>query len=148
MNTWKFRLGIVGIFVLGVVVGAVGAGMTLRYRPFHFGYPKPEQAVNHIMGRLTRELSLSDAQQAEIAPIVREAFTKMRMLRNRLTPEVEALMAESSQLIKQHLNPEQQRLLDIHNAEVMQRWRQFAGPGGPPPPPTFGGPSAGTPPAK
>jgi len=72
----------------------------------------------------------------------------MRMLRNLLTPEVEGLMAESTQRLKQHLNPEQQRLLDVHNAEVMQRWRQFAGPAGPPPPPPFGTPSAGVPPPK
>jgi hypothetical protein len=72
----------------------------------------------------------------------------MRMIRNRLTPEVEALMAESTQRLKLYLNPEQQRLLDLHNAEVMRRWKQFAGTAGPPPPPPFGGPSAGAPPAK
>jgi hypothetical protein len=133
MKAWKFRLGIVGVFALGVVVGAVGTGLTIHNRADGFGYSKPEQAITRILSRLKRELNLSDEQEKEVAPIVREAFAKMRMLRNRLTPEVEALIAESAQRIKPHLNAEQQRLLDIHNAEVLRRWRQFASPVEPPP---------------
>jgi Spy/CpxP family protein refolding chaperone len=148
MKDWKIKLGIVGIFVLGVIVGAVGTGMAVHFHGPEFGFSRPEQTINHILRRLTRELNLTDEQRQEIAPIVRDAFTQMRMIRNRLTPEVEALMAESTQRLKQHLNPEQQRLLDLHNAEVMRRWKQFAGTAGPPPPPPFGAPSAGTPPAK
>jgi len=148
MKAWKFRLGIVGVFALGVVVGAVGTGLTIHYRGlgfgYGFGYSKPEEAITRILSRLKRELNLSDEQEKQVAPIVREAFAKMRMLRSRLTPEVEALIAESAQRIKPHLNAEQQRLLDIHNAEVLRRWRQFASPVEPPP----GGGSPAEPPPR
>jgi Spy/CpxP family protein refolding chaperone len=138
MRSWKFKLGIVAVFALGVVVGAVAAGTYLRMRAFDFSYSHPDQAVGHIMKRLDRELNLSDNQRKKIEPIVLDSFTKMRAMRYRLTPEVEALVDQTAMQIKQHLDPEQQRKLDAHNAEVMKRWRMFAGPGvsppsGPPP---------------
>lgn len=136
MKAWKFRLGIAAVFVLGIVVGAAGAGTYLRFAhpPFKFG--RPEEAVRHIMKRLDRQLDLTDEQRKAIEPIVAEAFTRMRALRARLTPEVESLIDESTKRIKTHLNPDQQRRLDDYNAEVLKRWRMFAGPGFPPPPGT------------
>jgi excinuclease UvrABC ATPase subunit len=129
MKSWKFRLGIVAIFALGVVVGAVATGLFVRHRFSNFGFVRPDQAVSHIMGRLERELKLSEEQRHAIEPIVADGFTKMRALRARLTPEVEALVAETSQRIKQHLDAEQQRHLEEHYTEVMKRWRIYAGPG-------------------
>jgi Spy/CpxP family protein refolding chaperone len=148
MKSWKFKLGIVGVFALGLVVGVVGTGMFFHYSYSEFSPTRPEQAARHIMGRLSHELNLSDEQKEAIQPIVMDAFTQMRQLRNRLTPEIEALMAKSSERIKQHLTPDQQKLLDIHNAEVLERWKRFAGPGGPPPPPPFGPPAPGARPAR
>lgn len=133
MRSWKFKLGIVAVFALGAVVGAVAAGTYFRMRAFDFSYSRPDQAVRHIMKRLDHELNLSDDQRKKIEPIVLDSFTKMRALRTRLTPEVEALVDQTAKLIKQHLDPEQQTKLDQHNAEVMKRWRMFAGPGAPPP---------------
>ncbi len=128
MRSWKFKLGILAVFALGVVVGAVAAGTYYRMRAVEFGFSRPDQAVGHIMKRLDRELKLSDDQHKQIEPIVLESFTKMRALRSRLTPEVESLMNETAKLIKQHLDPVQQSKLDEHNAEVMKRWRMFTSP--------------------
>jgi len=139
MKAWKFRLGIVAVFALGIVVGAVATGLVVRYRFSHFGFGKPEQAVSHIMKRLDRELNLSEEQHRAIEPIVLDSFTKMRAMRAKLTPEVEALVEQTGQRVKPHLNPDQQKQLDAHNAEVIQRWRMFSGPG------MFGPPAAQSP---
>ncbi|MFI5400709.1 MAG: hypothetical protein ACHQZQ_06635 [SAR324 cluster bacterium] len=147
MKAWKFKAGIVGVFVLGVIVGAIGAGMTLRYRSAEFRFTSQEQVVDRIMSRLSGELNLSDAQQKEIAPIVRDSFTKMRTLRSRLTPQVEALTAETAGRIKQHLDAGQQGRLDAYIAKVLQHWRQFAAPEGPSPT-SAGGAADGAPPAR
>jgi hypothetical protein len=144
MKSWKFKLGIVGVFALGVIVGAVGTGMGFHYRyaGYGFGSFRPDQAVQHIMGRLSRELNLSDEQRRDIEPIVLDSFTKMRALRNRLTPEVAVLIEQSTALMKPHLTPEQQKRLDVHNSDVMEKWKQYAGPGMPIPPPPMMGPPA------
>lgn len=133
MKTWKFRAGIVAVFVLGAVVGAVGTGIAVRYRASDFAFATPEQVVEHIMSRLSHELHLSAAQEKEIAPIVWDGFTKMRTLRSSLTPQVEALTAETAVRIKQHLDAEQQVRLDNYDAKILQHWRRFASPLGPPP---------------
>ena len=128
MKSWKFRLSVVAIFLLGAVLGAVATGLYFRYGIPAFEFNRPDQAVRHIMSRLDRELGLSEQQLREIEPIVLDGFMKMRALRARLTPEVEALVTETSRLVKEHLNPDQQRRLDEHYAEVMRRWRIYAEP--------------------
>jgi len=132
MKSWKFKLGIVAVFVLGIVVGAVATCVIVfrggPYFVFNMGLNRPQEAVSHIMNRLDHKLKLSEAQRQAIEPIVAEGFTKMRALRARLTPEVEKLVAETSERIKPHLDPEQQRRLVEHYADVMQRWRVYAGP--------------------
>jgi len=133
MNTWKFKTGIVAVFVLGAVVGAVGTGIAIRYRASEFAFATPEQVVEHIMSRLRHELNLSAAQEKEIAPIVWDGFMKMRTLRSSLTPQVETLTAATALRIKQYLNAEQQVRLDDYDAKILDHWRRFAAPLGPPP---------------
>jgi len=135
MRTWKFKLGIVVVFLLGVVLGAAGMGAYIRFHPPELHFSRPEEAVHHILDRLEHELALTVDQRKELEPIVLESFTRMRALRSRLTPEVEALMSETTKRIKEHLNPDQQRRLDEHNAEVLKRWRMWSIPGLPPGPP-------------
>ena len=139
MKSWKFKAGIVGVFALGVVVGVVGTGVVLRYR-YGNGLNRPEQAVDRIVDKLSHELRLSDDQIQVIRPIVTDSFTKMRALRSRLTPEVEALIEQTSARIRPYLTPEQQKQLQVHDNEVLNRWKQFAGPGAPPLPPLRGMP--------
>jgi hypothetical protein len=139
MKSWKFKLGVVAIFALGAVVGAVATGLYFRYGVSRFELSRPDQAVSHVMRRMNRELGLNDEQRQAIEPIVLDGIMKMRALRARLSPEVETLVAETSGRVKKHLNPDQQRRLDEHYAEVLRRWRVYAGPG----PVPSGSPGAG-----
>jgi hypothetical protein len=131
MKTWKFKLGIVGIFALGVVAGVVGTGLFVRYRMPYLGFTRPEQVVSHIMKSLDRKLDLTREQHQAIEPIVTESFAKMRALRARIAPEVETLIDQASQRVRPLLKPEQQSKLDEHYAEVKRRWQGYAGPAQP-----------------
>jgi Spy/CpxP family protein refolding chaperone len=139
-NSWKFKLGILGVFALGLLVGALGTGLFVRHRMMDFAGVRPEQAVARVMGRMERELGLTAEQRQAIEPIVAESAARMGALRARLTPEVEKLMAETVGRIKPLLTPEQQPRLDQFNARRMERWRQFSGPHGMAPP--FGHPGS------
>jgi Spy/CpxP family protein refolding chaperone len=157
MKSWKFKLGIVGVFVLGALVGVLATVLFVQHRMSDSGFSGPEQALNRIMGRMERELRLSQEQRQAIQPIVAEGMGRMRELRSRLAPEVEKLMAETTGRIRPLLTPEQQPRLDEFNARRMERWRQSSGPpgmmppfgprGGPPgaPPGSMPGPMPGMP---
>lgn len=79
--------------------------------------PSGEEGVDLILGELTKRLTLSDAQQTAIRPIVGDAVASMERVRDRYVAGEISLMALGMQLqmagqkaatrVEPHLTPEQ-----------------------------------------
>jgi Spy/CpxP family protein refolding chaperone len=131
MQKWKIIAGLLLVFVLGALTGALGTGMVLkRHHPF-FSH-QPEGRKTFIMKRLSRKLDLSAEQKVRIEAIIdrvqAETFQKMREGRRFMREHLEKGFAE----IRKELTPEQQRRFDQMRAERERRRKErgerFQGP--------------------
>jgi len=123
MQKWKIIAGLLLVFVLGALTGALGTGMVLkRHHPFFSHQPEDRKAF--IMKRLSRKLDLSAEQKVRIEAIIdrvqAETFQKMREGRRFMREHLEKGFAE----IRKELTPEQQRRFDEMKAEREQRRKE------------------------
>lgn len=134
MQKWKIIAGLLLVFVLGALTGALSTGMVLkRQHPFFRSAPEGRKAF--IMKRLSRKLDLSEDQKVRIEAIIdrvqSETFKQMREGRRFMREHLEKGFAE----IRKELTPDQQRRFDEMKAERERRWkergRRFHGPGPP-----------------
>ena len=120
MKRWKLVSGLLLVFVLGILAGAFGTRIYLKDRFAHLRKdPKARQAF--IMGKLSKELELTQDQKIKVEKIVERVGAKRRefFLKNR--PEIKKIMDEGFLQIKKELNNDQQKKLDVLRAEFEKR---------------------------
>ena len=120
MKKWKLIAGVALVFVLGLLVGALGT----RY--YHkdwsgrfFGEPSARKAL--ILKKLTRDLGLSEAQRKEVRGIIEETDKKLEAFAQERLSAVKAILDESLSRMKEKLDPEQQTRLDDLRAKQEAR---------------------------
>lgn len=123
MQKWKIVAGLLLVFVLGALTGALSTGIALkRHHPFFSGAPEGRKAF--IMKRLSRKLDLSADQKVRIEAIIdrvqSETFQQMRDGRRFMHRQLEKGFAE----IRKELTPEQQRRFDEMKADREQRRKE------------------------
>lgn len=164
MKRWVAVAALAGLFVVGVLVGALGTH--LYY--FH-NYMKPGE--DRFGGRFSERLELTQKQREQVRAIMAESHNEAQAMREELKPRVTELMERSRTRIEEVLTPEQrEKFRDFRKQRrgSMERWLLGKGgrhglPGGPkgrphrpmgkpgrgdrPPPKTHEAPPDGTPPA-
>lgn len=108
---------------------------------WHHHRMSPERQLEHM----TRALNLTEAQQEQLKPILKEQDQKMRAIwqsqaqqRRQMREQMMAAAKESKAKIEAVLTPEQKQKFDamIHRRmEHMHHWRHQGGPPPPQPPP-------------
>lgn len=121
MSRWKFRIGIVLVFVVGLVIGSLGTGWWF-YHGFH-DFRGPRTRVEaQIMKRLSRYLDLTDGQRADLAAIVHDVSNRLEEIRARTEPEVTKALEDGMARIKPKLDPGQYEKLEKRYQEMRRRW--------------------------
>jgi hypothetical protein len=110
VNKWKLIAGLLLVLFLGIVTGAIGTGLYVKYRlaPFQKG-SKAKEAV--ILERLSKELNLTPNQKTKIGPIVKQMIERRRAHYQKYRPEVKAIMDQGFSQIKEELNEDQKKKL-------------------------------------
>jgi Spy/CpxP family protein refolding chaperone len=121
------------IFAAGVITGVFVAPIVGRsfMRP-----PGSQEMAQHIMHRLRSNLDLTDAQVAQIKPLVEKTGADMETIRRETTQRVMRRMEQTNTEISAILLPEQQakfKTMEEERRKRMERDHRFAEP--PPPPP-------------
>lgn len=124
MSRSKLWAGLIVLFVAGVVTGIVGTCLYHEQERGHRWERGPAAQQERMMKRLTRELSLTAAQQAEIEPIVTRAHVALLELRSAHQSEVDQILARGVTDIKEKLSAEQQAQLDKMVERLQQRWKK------------------------
>ena len=108
---WKLILGLLLVFVLGILAGSVGTGFYLKHR-FAPLIKEPRARKTFIMKKLSKELNLTLDQKTKIEPIVEQMIEKRReyYLKNR--PEIKTIMDQGFAQIREELNEDQKKKLD------------------------------------
>lgn len=116
MSRWKVWVALGVVFVSGLVLGAAGTGIFVRYQirsqinSIMSG--DVQKVTGFIMTHMGRALDLEPAQEAPIRPIVQKGVAEVRQLRAELRPRFEAIYLGRAKELKSHLNPAQRAKLD------------------------------------
>jgi ATP-dependent Lon protease len=120
MKRWKLVSGLLLVFVLGILAGAFGARIYLKDRFAHLRKdPKARQAF--IMGKLSKELELTQDQKIKIGKIVEQMGAKRREFYLKNRPEIKKIMDEGFLQIKKELDNDQQKKLDVLREKFEKR---------------------------
>jgi hypothetical protein len=123
MAPGKLWGGLVVLFLAGALMGIAGATLYHQYEQEHRWERGPAAKHERIMKRLTHELALTPAQQADIEPIVSRTHVNILRLRFSHQPEVEQVLTQGMAEIKATLSGEQQAKLDGLYARLQRRWQ-------------------------
>jgi uncharacterized coiled-coil protein SlyX len=111
------------LFCAGALTGIAGTTLYHQHEQEQRSERGPAAKHDRIMKRLTQELSLTPAQQADIEPMVSRAHVEILELRFSHQPEVEQALTKGVTEIKTKLSAEQQAKLDELYAKLQRRWQ-------------------------
>jgi hypothetical protein len=129
MRTFKRILGVLLIFVFGVIVGAVvtSAGATQKLRETLLG--GPEAVMDVVVKRLDRELKLDDEQKRKLQGIVDDARIQLRQSHAKIQPEVEQTLRDAEDRTRAILYPAQVKKFDEMVRKSGEKWKTMEPPG-------------------
>lgn len=140
MQSWKAWLLVLVIFLSGVAAGAFGMRAWMARQIPGMLRPTPVQLEERIVQHIDREVGLSEAQRAEIRPIVTAALRKADESHRAVRHEFEAGIRAMDEAIAAKLDAEQKVKFEALRKRMEELRRN-----GPPPPPGMG-PGMGPPP--
>jgi hypothetical protein len=111
MKRWRLVIGVVVVFILGVLVGSLGTQLYQRQWSERF-WKDPAERRALFLRRLTRELRLTEEQQKEFKVIIAETDKNLEALHRERRTEVKKILDESFSRMKEKLNPDQQQKLE------------------------------------
>lgn len=134
MNKTQLKVvaGVLAIFLLGVIIGGLGAGIYLKRRVEQFAMKAPKDHTEIFMERLSRELALTGSQRPEVEKIVTNSTVEIRQLIQQSRIDFEKIIEHRNAELKAILTPEQYRKLEKMEKRIRDRWEK-----NPPPPPPF-----------
>ncbi len=138
MAKWKIWVGLLVLFVSGVLIGSISTRMYVRHQ-ISGVFSRERPAVRNLfMRRLTRELDLTNEQRQVVEQIASRTAEEFHEYHTRHRGEVEEIFDRSAAEIKKHLSPAQQEQFDELRKKMKDRhkkWRHGRHRRGPPPPP-------------
>ena len=123
VNKWKLISGLLLVFVLGILVGSIGAGFYVKYQ-FAASERGPRARKDFIIDRLSKDLNLTPTQKTKIGPIVEQMIEKRREYYLKIRPEVKSIMEQGFSQIGQELNEDQQKKLKALREKFEKRRKE------------------------
>ena len=127
MRTAKRILGVLLIFVFGMIVGGAGAsaGISQKIREVLTG--GPEAVVKEVVKRLDKELKLEPEQKRMLQGIADETHIKLRQSRAKIQPEVDRTLGEAEGRVRAILYPKQIEKFDKMVRKGGDKWKAKEG---------------------
>ncbi|MBW2599064.1 MAG: hypothetical protein JRC60_02980 [Deltaproteobacteria bacterium] len=134
-NKLKVSVGVLLVFVLGILAGSFGTQAYLKYRVSHFVQRGQEARAELFLGRLSRDLDLAEAQRTEIGKILRDSQQRLAQISQRCQPEIRGITEHGFAMIRECLSDEQREKFERLQRKFQQRrrHRMFRRPLQPPP---------------
>lgn len=123
MNKVKMIVSIALVLLVGILAGSLGTRMYMRSETERSHHD--EDKIKRILKRLTGDLHLSSAQQAEIEKILVLTDAKVSGLKASCEPDVKKLYEQSFTLIKEKLNDEQKGKLQSRQERFSRRFNTY-----------------------
>lgn len=123
----KIILAFLGVFIAGAVFGGFAS---LRYvrQQFEKGRLRAsapmEQFSPQIMKRFSNRLDLTVEQKEKLRPIIQQADTELRRLRQTGAREAIAIAERMHEQVAEILTPEQRNKLEQMKRDMRERWQR------------------------
>jgi hypothetical protein len=127
MTKWKIWVGLLVLFVSGLLIGSVATRMYVRHQVKGIFARERPAIRNLFLGRLTGELDLTSEQRQAIEQIANRAAEKFYDLHKKHRGEVEAVLDRSAREMKKHLSPAQQEQFDAFRKKMKERHKRWRG---------------------
>lgn len=121
-NRRMVLLYLAGVFLAGGLAGGFG-GYALGRRPI-FRPPNPQSMTEHLVGQLTRDLSLTEDQVAKVRPIVEAATAEADKVHAGTWERIRGVMTDMNRRIEPLLNPDQRQKLAEKERQRSDRLRK------------------------
>jgi len=126
---------VAGLFLLGILIGALGTQLWYAQRPAPApfetrggargqGHGPGHRPGPFFLDRLGRQLDLTAEQRQQVAEIIEESHREARALHEEMLPRVQAQLDRTRQRILAVLTPEQRERFeefDRHHRRVLER---------------------------
>ncbi len=119
MNKLKICVGILIVFVLGILTGVLGTRIIVEQRIEKFAKGGPPAV--RILEKYSSRLDLNETQKKEFEKIILQTREKLREHRKTFRPKFETIMNENFAMMKKHLNNEQKEELEKMIQEMKRR---------------------------
>jgi hypothetical protein len=124
MKTWKVVSGIALVFVVGILLGSFGTELLIRHR---FPPPPPSRegpkAAEFLLGRLSKELSLTEDQKTRVKQILEQTDERLHQHFRQVELQLKTIIDDGFGEIRKELTDDQKMNLDRFR-ERMERRRQ------------------------
>jgi hypothetical protein len=128
MKRWRLIIGVVVVFILGVLVGSLGTQLFQRQWSERF-WKDPAERRALFLRKLTKELRLTEEQQQEFKVIIGEVDKNLEALHGERRAEVKKILDEGFSRMNEKLGPDQQKKLEELRAKreprLKDRKRKF-----------------------
>jgi Lon protease-like protein len=124
MKKSKVVLGLLAVFVSGLIIGAASGTYYMKEKMAEFFDNPPSPPDEFIVQRLSDDLRLSAKQRQAAEVIVAEASKRARAEISMVKPRLDAILDEMAARLKEHLDPAQRESLD----EIVVRIKTHKGP--------------------
>jgi excinuclease UvrABC ATPase subunit len=123
MRTFKRILGVLLIFVFGIVVGSAltTAGALQKAQETLLG--GPEAVMDVVVKRLDHKLKLDDEQKRKLQGIIDDARIQLRQSHAKIRPEVEQTLHEAEERTRAILYPAQVMIFDEMVSKSREKWK-------------------------
>lgn len=120
----KLYGGLIALFVCGAVIGSLGTGIYIRSKvmPFYEGGPMERRGM--MLNRLANKLDLTPQQQTEVEDILKQTQEEIQQLKQKSQLRAMQIVNKRFPLIREKLNPQQQKKLDRFQHRHRHRLRQ------------------------
>ncbi len=125
MQNWKPLVGVVAIFALGVITGALGAGAFVKHEADNVVAGGPDAVRASFVHRLGRELKLTDSQREQVTTIVAQSQSELATIRRDVQPRVNAALDSGADQIRPLLTAEQRKKFDAIVEKGFLRLKRF-----------------------
>ena len=117
-------IGVVMVFLLGILCGSLATHLLYSYRFDSLARGRGEHREEMVVNRLEKKLSLDERQLQQVRAIVHETHEGITALHSQMRPRMEALIENAQAKINVILTPEQQAKFAKMIAERKERMQE------------------------
>jgi len=125
MKNWKAILGVLAVFLLGVIAGGLATHGFYQKRIRAHWRGQAAATPEVIARQMGGQLKLTPEQRDQIATIIGDTRQRLQQARAQSEPQVREAFQDMTRRIRDTLTPEQRQQFDRLTTERREHWKKY-----------------------